>query len=71
MRRRVTYKPDGTVCMDFHTFCKMPCHKIVRTIEQNAKPLTLGTRKAQRHGFGRRTAELRPVPSVERVKEFL
>lgn len=71
MRRRVTYNSNGTVNMDFHTFAKMPCHKIVSTIKQNAKPLTLGTRKAQRHGFGRPTDRLRPVPSVQTVKEFL
>jgi ribosomal protein L44E len=71
MRRRVMYHADGTVRMDWHTFCKMPVHKVTRTLEQNAQPLTLGTRRAERHGFKRRAGSLRPRPSTERVKEFL
>lgn len=71
MRRRVTYKEDGSVRMDFHTFAKMHCDRIMRTVRQNAKPIQSGTRKAQRHSFHGKQTKLRPRPSLRRVKEFL
>ena len=70
MRRRVTYKPDGTVSMDWYTFQKMPVNKTVDTIKANAKPVTLGTRLAQKCGFERKPTERRPV-GEGRVKEFV
>lgn len=68
--RQVRYHRDGTVSMDWYTFQKMKVDKIVDTIKANAKPVTLGTRLAQKCGFERKTTERRPVGGG-RVKEFV
>lgn len=68
--RRVRYHSDGTVSMDWYTFQKMPVNKIVDTIKANAKPVTLGTRLAQRCGFDRKATERRPVGEGH-IREFV
>lgn len=44
----ITYKKDGEVCMDFYAFRKLPVHKIVETMRENAKARRLRARAA--HG---------------------
>lgn len=57
--------------MDWYTFQRMKVDRIVATVEANAKPVTLGTHRAQRYGLHRKTSDLRPITnSLAAVKEF-
>lgn len=57
MRRYVNYHNDGSVRMDWYTFCKMPVEKIVNTIKEN-------TTVRQPH-------TIRPTSRTAGVKEFI
>ena len=42
MRRRVEYHRDGTVRMDFHTFCSLKVDKIMSVIRDRRVSATYG-----------------------------